>query len=107
MRAALSAWFYGLQPRERWIVAIGAVLVVVIVGWGFILKPLNAEVASLQESVETKQRLLVDVARVESERPQTVAVGRQGNDQPLVQLIPDTARAYGLEQPRAMHECPP
>ena len=103
MKGALLAWFYGLQPRERWLVAIGAALFVVIVGWGFILKPLNADVARLQESVQTKQRLLVDVARVEVERPQTVADGRQGNDRALVQLIPDTARMavnYGLDRVR-------
>lgn len=101
MKGALLAWFYGLQPRERWLVAIGAALFVVIVGWGFILKPLNADVARLQESVQTKQRLLVDVARVEVERPQTVADGRQGNDRALVQLIPDTARDFGLQEPRS------
>ena len=100
MKARFLAWFYGLQQRERWIVSIGAVLFVGIVGWGLVLKPLRAEIARLEASVNTKQRLLVDVARVEGERPATVADGRQGANQPLVQLIPNTAATFGLEQPR-------
>jgi general secretion pathway protein M len=101
MKAWLSGWFYGLQPRERWIVAVGAVLVVVIIGWGFVLKPLNAEVARLQDSVDMKQRLLIDVARVESERPAPVVDNQQNRNQPLVNFVPGTATAYGLETPRA------
>ena len=30
----MKAWFYGLQMRERWIVAAGAVAALVIVVWG-------------------------------------------------------------------------
>jgi general secretion pathway protein M len=101
MKALLCGWFYGLQPRERWIVGVGAVLVVIIVGWGFVLKPMRAETARLQASVATKQRLLIDVARVEAERPTTVADGRKGTDQTLYQLMDSTAREYGLGQPRS------
>jgi type II secretory pathway component PulM len=100
MKARFLAWFYGLQQRERWIVTIGAVLFVGIVGWGLVLKPLRAEIARLQTSVDAKQRLLIDVARVEVERPTTVVEARPGANQPLVQLIPNTAGTYGLEQPR-------
>ena len=101
MKAWLSGWFYGLQPRERWIVGVGAVLVVVIVGWGFVLKPLRAETARLQASVDTKQRLLIDVARVEAERPTSVADGRRGSDQTLYELMDRTAGEFGLGHPRS------
>lgn len=101
MKAWLSGWFYGLQPRERWIVAVGAVLVVIIVGWGFVLKPMRAETARLQASVDTKQRLLIDVARVEAEQPTNVADGRHGSDQTLYQLMDNTAAEYGLGHPRS------
>ena len=30
----MKAWFYGLQPRERWIVAVGAAAAVVIIAVG-------------------------------------------------------------------------
>jgi general secretion pathway protein M len=100
MKAWIKAWFYGLQPRERWILIAGAVAFVVIILWGFILRPLNAEMARLQTSVEIKQRLLVDIARIESEQPSTVTGNRQGADQPLYLLVSNTAGAYGLEPPR-------
>ena len=65
----MKAWFYGLQPRERWIVVIGAAVAVVIIVWGFVVSPLRAETARLRASVDTKQRLLIDVARIEGEQP--------------------------------------
>ena len=92
----MKAWFYGLQARERWIIAVGATAAVIIVGWGFVITPLRAEVAALRTSVDTKQRLLVEVARVEGERPSTVAGGRQGADQTLVVIIDNTARSQQL-----------
>jgi type II secretory pathway component PulM len=101
MRAWLSGWFYGLQPRERWIVATAALLFVIIIGWRLVLSPLRAEIARLQTSVDTKQQLLIDVRRVEADRPSTVPDGLIGLDQPLVQLIPNTAKTYGLAEPRA------
>ena len=96
----MKAWFYGLQPRERWIVAIGAATAVVIIAWGFIVSPLRAEIATLRTSVDTKQRLLIDVARIEGEQPSSVASNRQGAAQTLAVIIDDTARSHGLN-PRA------
>jgi type II secretory pathway component PulM len=96
----MKAWFYGLQTRERWIVALGAAATVIIVVWGFVLTPLRAEIATLRTSVDTKQRLLVDVARVEGERPAMVTGTRQGSDQTLVGIVDNTSRAHGLNFPR-------
>ena len=96
----MKAWFYGLQTRERWIVAVGATAATLIVVWGFVVTPLRAEIATLRTSVDTKQRLLVDVARVEGDRPATVAGDRQGAEQTLVVIIDNTARRHGLDLPR-------
>ncbi len=96
----MRAWFYGLQVRERWIVAIGASAAVIIVVWGFVVTPLRAEIAALRTSVDTKQRLLVDVARVEGDRPSTVVGDRQGANQTLVVIVDNTARSHGLDFPR-------
>lgn len=96
----MKAWFYGLQVRERWIVAVGAAAAVIIVAWGFVITPLRAEIATLRTSVDTKQRLLVDVARVEGERPTTVAGSRQGAEQTLVVIVDSTARNHGLDLAR-------
>ena len=96
----MKAWFYGLQTRERWIVAVGAVLFVVIIGWGFVLKPLNAEIARLQASVDTKQRLLIDVTTIEGQQPSTPGGGRVGMDETLAVIIDNTARSHGLNPSR-------
>lgn len=96
----MKAWFYGLEARERWIVSVGAVLALVIVVWGGALRPLQSRSAELRTSVETKQRLLADVARLESTSPGAVARGRQGADQTLVVIVSNTAAAHGLDLPR-------
>jgi type II secretory pathway component PulM len=97
----MKEWFYGLQPRERWIVSIGAVVAVLIIVWGFIVRPLRAEIGSLHASVDTKERLLVDVARIEGQQPSSIATNRQGGQQTLMVIIDTTARSHGLSQPRA------
>jgi type II secretory pathway component PulM len=96
----MKTWFFGLQPRERWIFAIGAAAAISIVFWGFIVRPLRAENASLRAAVDTKQRLLIDVARIESSQPQNIAANRQGGDQTLVVIVDNTARSHGLDLPR-------
>jgi general secretion pathway protein M len=96
----MKAWFYGLQPRERWILAFGAVAFVVIVLWGFILRPLNAEKARLETAVDAKQRLLIDVARIEGELPSSGGGNRLGADQTLAVIVERTATSHGLNPPR-------
>jgi type II secretory pathway component PulM len=96
----MKTWFYGLQPRERWIVSVGAVVAVVIIVWGFVVRPLRAENAALRASVDAKERLLVDVARIEGEQPSSVASNREGAAQTLVVIIDNTARSHGLNPPR-------
>jgi general secretion pathway protein M len=92
----MKAWFYGLQPRERWILAGGAVAFVVIVLWGFILRPLQAETARLQTSVDAKQRLLIDVARIEGELPSRSQNNRQGDEETLAVIVDRTAQSHGI-----------
>jgi type II secretory pathway component PulM len=96
----MKAWFFGLQMRERWIVGVGVAVAAAIILWGFAIRPLRAEVRSLRTAVETKQRLLVDVARVEVAQPGRVVGNRQGAEQTLNVIIPNTAGMYGLGNPR-------
>jgi general secretion pathway protein M len=96
----MKAWFFGLQPRERWIVAIGGAVAVVIIAWGFVVRPLRAEVATLRTAVDNKQRLLIDVVRIEGEQLPTTRGPRQGSDQTLVGIVDNTARSHGLGSPR-------
>jgi general secretion pathway protein M len=102
----MKAWFYALQPRERWLVAFGGVAAAIIIIWGFVVMPLRGEVTRLRASVETKQRLLIDIARVESEQPSTVDSNRLGANRPLYALVDETVGAYGLEPPRTRQNGP-
>lgn len=95
----MKAWFYGLQMRERWIVAAGAVAALVIVVWGFVMTPLRAEIATLRTAVDTKQRLLIDVTRIENDQPAAIAGNREGAGQTLVVIVANTARSHGLDLP--------
>lgn len=96
----MKAWFFGLQARERMIVMIGGAAAIAIILWGLVVQPLQAEVARLRTSVETKQRLLVDVARIEGEMPSPITTNRQGEGQTLVVIVDSTARSHGLDLPR-------
>jgi len=102
----MKAWFFGLQPRERWLVAIGAAVAAIIVLWWLVLQPLRAQTASLRTAVETKQRLLVDVLQLEGRQPGAVAGNLQGAEQTLVLIVSNTAATYGLGQPRTRQNGP-
>ena len=96
---ALKTWYFGLQPRERWIVSVGAVAAVIIVLWWSLTK-LGAEMQTLRTSVDTKQRLLIDLARIETTQPAGVSRNPAANNKPLFQLVSDTAPSFGLVEPR-------
>ena len=102
----MKAWFFGLQPRERAIVVVGAVAAAIIVLWGFVLKPLGDMTAELRTSVELKQQLLADVVRVEATAPDAVAANLQGTGQTLLVVVSNTAAAHGLGQPRTRQNGP-
>ena len=102
----MKAWFYGLQPRERWLVAIGAGVAAVFVLWGFVARPLMARAVALDSAVATKQRLLVDVSRLEGSRPGTVAGNLQGANQTLMVIVRNSADAHGLTLPRTRQNGP-
>ena len=96
---ALKTWYFGLQERERWIVSIGFVAAVVIIVW-WSMTSLGKEMETLRTAVDTKQRLLIDVARIEASQPTGVVSNREQNNHPLYLLVSNTAPSYGLEAPR-------
>jgi general secretion pathway protein M len=102
----MKAWFFGLQPRERWIAVGGAVAAAVIVLWAFVLKPLGDLTAELRASVESKQQLLAAVTRVEATRPGANVESLRGTDQTLLVVVSNTAPAHGLGQPRTRQNGP-
>jgi type II secretory pathway component PulM len=94
----MKEWFYGLQPRERWIFSIGAVAAVIMILWIGALRPLQSGTAALRTAVDSKQRLLLEVSRLDGAGP--AVSGRQGSDQTLVVIVSNTAAAQGLDLPR-------
>jgi type II secretory pathway component PulM len=102
----MKAWFFGLAVRERWIVSVGVAVAAAIILWGFVVRPLRAEVTALRSAVDTKQRLIVDVARIEIAQPSSVVSNRQGADQTLVVIVTNTAGTYGLGNPRTRQNGP-
>lgn len=93
----MRAWFYGLQPRERWILSMGFGVAVLIVFWAFVFKPVRGQSQTLQTAVESKQRLLVDLARLEGAQTPLPSGGSvQGREQTLVVVIDTTAQQHGI-----------
>lgn len=93
----MREWLDNLQPRERRIVLAGAIVVGVIVIWGFIWSPLSAANANLGVAVAEKQRLAVALQRtaaIPGRDATPVAAGVRGAS--LVVLVERTQQAHGL-----------
>ena len=101
----MKAWFESLQPRERGILLGGAVVATLIILWAGILSPLATSAAELRAAVATKERLLVDVRRVQALAPQDAAPVRSGS-QSLVVLVDTTRQPHGLEFARTRPDGP-
>jgi type II secretory pathway component PulM len=71
-----------------------------------VLQPLAANAELLRTSVETKQRLLVEVGEVERAQPGGVVSNLEGANQTLVVIVSNTAASYGLGAPRTRQNGP-
>jgi general secretion pathway protein M len=89
----MKAWFNSLQPRERLIVLGGIAAVLLVAAWFGVMR-LHAQTEVLRDAVAAKQRMLVDLTRVDT-RP-AAPQGGQGNNQTLVVVIDGTAREHGI-----------
>jgi general secretion pathway protein M len=96
----MKDWFASLQQREQWILIGGGIAAAVIVLWLVVLSPMRNESDSLRLSVASKQRLLVDLVRLEATQAPGGAAAVQGAGQTLVIIIDSTAQAHGLTLPR-------
>jgi len=92
----MRAWFDSLQQRERWIAIVGAFAAFVIIMWALVLRPLGNQSATLRTAVDTKQRLLVDLGRLEGAQAPAAGSAVQGQGQTLVVIVDNTAQAHGL-----------
>jgi general secretion pathway protein M len=92
----MREWFLSREPRERIVLASGAVLAAVILFWGIIWAPLRDNSAELRDSVAQKSRLLVDLQRAAAIAPAADARPASTGTQSLVVLIDSTAQSHGL-----------
>jgi general secretion pathway protein M len=96
----MKSWFYGLQPRERFIVGGGGVLALILALWLGVLRPLHNETVDLRDAVATKQRLLLNLGRVEGSRLGGTTATKQEDAPTLYVLVSNTAQQHGLTLPR-------
>ena len=102
---AMKAWFLNLQYREKLILVAGGTAALVIIAWMFVLTPLRSGSAGLRESVAQKERLLINLSRVEALRLDSASPASAG-EQSLVVLVDNTAQSYGLALPRTRPDGP-
>lgn len=96
---SLKTWFYGLKPRERVIIAGGAVLVLLTALYLFAFAPFYSAVAAREASVTQKK---ADLAWMRSVAGEMQVLGANQpmvatpTNESLVVLVDRTAREAGL-----------
>ena len=91
----MKAWFLSLEERERLLLLGGGVAALLIVVWAFVFTPLKSESAELRESVTEKQRLFIDLGRVEAMGTGASSPAEE-TGQSLYVLVDSTAQSHGL-----------
>jgi general secretion pathway protein M len=96
----IAAWWNGLSMQERRIVAGGALLAVLLLGWAFAWHPLALKRADLRRDIGNQRNELAYVragaAQIEQQRATGVRAGGQRAGKSLLALADTTARADGL-----------
>lgn len=91
----MREWFLNLAPRERLILATGAVLAVAIILWGLVWKPLLDQRALYADELDAKTRLLADLERASSISTTPAATTSDAGQSMLI-VIDSSARTFGL-----------
>ncbi len=95
----MREWLANLAPRERLVLAAGAVGAVVIVLWGFVWMPLTSGTSDLGAAVESKRQLAVELRRAAALEPAGDDTPRaRGAGRSLVVLVNETAQRRGLAE---------
>lgn len=97
----IAAWWQGLAPNERRLLALGAPLALLLLGWALLWHPLAQKRAELTQDVENRRRDLAYVERGAAEVARQRAAGTHSRadraGRSLLALADATARAGGLE----------
>jgi general secretion pathway protein M len=92
-------WYLGLEPRERLIVGIGAVLVLLAVIWGLLINPLYNASAAATSRIEAKRGTLTFLRAAAAELSTATHLPAARPDlagQSLVVIVDRSARQAGL-----------
>jgi general secretion pathway protein M len=96
---SIKDWFEGLEPRERWMVSVMAVLLTVTVLYLMIIEPYVDHRQDLNRQVEDKRELLAWMHSAKAEIQALEATGRQttaGGGQSLFGIVDSTSEAAEL-----------
>lgn len=100
----MRAYWNGLSQRDQRTLAIGAIVVVLMLGWALIWHPLSVKRDELEQTIDAQRRDLAYVRVAAAEVDRLRAAGthsradRQGRS--LLALADATARSAGLEGAR-------
>ena len=96
----MKDWFNSLAPRERTMVSVAAVVILLVLGYVAAWSPLSSRVASLEKSVEERQavKLWMEQAAVEANQLRGAAGGSGGGDEhrSLLSVVDQTAKQSQL-----------
>jgi general secretion pathway protein M len=87
-------WYRQRDTRERLILALGALLAALIVGWGFVWKPLDARALELSQEAGDLSRLVVDLERAATLRDSGSAAAVASGS--LLSILDQAAQPLGL-----------
>lgn len=98
----MMAWWNTLSSRERWIVGVGAGLVVILLFYALVWHPLQRNLATLQQSVDELRNDVAwmrqaagDVKRINN-TTETNPSNTPARDESLLVFVDRTARSAGL-----------
>lgn len=94
----LKERFLALQPRERWLVAGGALLVLLVALYLLVLAPMSGAVKARSERVAQKQSDLAWMRSVAAQVSQLgpVAASNGGGNESMIVLIANSANQNGI-----------
>lgn len=95
----MKDWYLGLEPRERLMVSVGGVVLLLAVIWGLLINPVYSASAAAERRIDTKRETLAFLrsAAAELAGATDVPAGRPDlAGQSLVVIIDRSARQAGL-----------
>lgn len=100
MMALILPWWRDRSVREQWLVGIMAALLVVVVAWLGVIRPVGAARANAEARHDAAEQALGDVRVMTGEIRSAEQRGRPSQAVPLVELVSRRASEAGLTTER-------